>query len=1263
MDPGSLLPEVVPLLSQLGSAIAADGIRVFLTREEDSVALAVKATAARFAEIEGAEVALERWTQSDTFTEFFERLHAGERDVVEEEVIASFVAEGGFHEGPEDEGAHAAADLLVAFLAELLGVLYRGEEALPAHVNRVETLHTEHESRSAARFESFQTEVKDEISRLRSSIETAGLLAEPTEPGALTDPEHLALGEKVDFARDLINRGLVDTARQDLAQLREAAGSLPKELQFRIFTNLGASSLATEDVDAAATYLEHAHELQPDNPKAISNAAIAAHIRKDSKRATELAIQAREAVAENSQATVVLLEELWEAGCTDKLESLVSAEAWIWGDRNCGIALASIRLRQDRFPEAVTLCRTLAAAHPDDPGIRVTLGQCLLKEAQAALQSSTGNTGEALEELREAEAALQRATELLGSTQLSVQRHDALVALGNVHALLGLPTAAMADLNRVLSESPSHPDANFLKGLLLLDEGQPAAARIVLELARGHRGDDVLGPLAGACIDSGDAVAAVNLLRGSFSLDDPEWEDVQRGVLLIRAEATANIEDSVGPAIEAALADHPNSARLLTLAGAHSDLGGGLDESVRLLTEALEQAGELDRREVLTRLATLLQRSGRFPDAADLLAEVIGDAPSHPAACELLVCLVNAQRLREALAWAQRIRQAQPQLPRQVLEAEAKILERAGDTPAAISRLKELCSHVDSTAVDPVTLAAAQFRGGERDAAVETIGGIRPANLCNDPLSLLRLAQLKMLLEEHGGLDDAYLAYRCGLDEPSVYLGYLGIYLACETEVAEPEVASSGCAVLLRGESKEQWYQLLDGGEIPYNSYHLQPTQPLAQRLVGAQVEDTIVLREGLEDLSYEVVALQSKFLRAFQEIHEEFSTRFPEHEGLSRVVGGDKGLAKVLTTIDQRDRFANEVERMYREGRLPFASFCSLLGRTVLEGWRGCTESRSIPIRCGVGTDEETGTASKLLRGADGIVLDLLALLTVHELGLAAKLQSRFPRVVVPQLVIEELQEAYYNTVLGPTPSGYLGKSEDGQYSLTEMTEAGWEQQKAFVRSVLSLAESLDRVPSYGLLEADDAEGLIEMLTWAGVGAVYAGELDNAIQLVLVSDDLGLASVARHLGADVANTQAALGELCSADVITSEEYSLQIERLALLNYRFVRVDAKDILRRLEEKGYATTDGTRALLGTLEGPDCSEESAISVAAEVVVTLARKALRHQVVLVLGLVFEVLLRGRQGTRVLQRFRVEVESRLFLDPVTSNWLLPTIDSRLRM
>ncbi len=1260
MEPNLVQPEVIPLLAQLGTAIAAnfatDGLRAFLTKEEEGIARSIRTIAGRFPEAEGAEVALEQWTQSDGFRRLFERLHAGERDIEQDEVIRSFVEEGGFYQGPEREEAQVAAQLVVAIFAEMLALLFRGDEALPALANRLETLHADAKSEIASQFDSLGTELEDKFARLQSSIETAGLLAEPTEPGSFADPRHNEIVKKIDFARDLINRGLADTAREDLEQLTEQADELPKELRFRIFTNLGAALLAAEDTLTAAGHLEHAHRIQPDNPKGIANAAIAARIRKDSERAIELAVQAREAVAENSQATAVLLDELWEAERTDDLETLISTEPWLWGDRNCGITLATIRLRQSRFPEAVALCRTLAAANPEDAGVHLTLGQCLLKQAQAGLQLTGTITEASFAQLRSAETALLRAAERLDSTQLRTQKHDALVALANTHSLLGLPTEAMAELNRVLSESPSHPDANFMKGLLLLDKGEPAEARLALESSLEDRGEDVLGPLAGACIDSGDPIAAVNLLKGSFSLAEPEWEDVYRAILLNRAEANSGGEDSVGPAIEAALADRPNNARLLTLAAAHSDLNGSQEEAERLLLEARKQGNERDRREVSTRLAALYQRNGRFAEAADLLAEVVNDAPSHPAAGELLICLVNSQRLRDALAWAREIRKAQPHLPRLVIEAEARILERAGDTLAAIERLKELCSHVDSTAVDQVSLAAAQFRGGMPELACETIREIPIPELCADPMSLLRLAQLQLLLGEGGALDTALLVYRCGPDAPEAHLGYLGLFLACEASGPDPEAVSAGCAVLLKDELKEHWYLLLEDEETPRTANELKPAHPLATRLMGARVGDSIVLRQDLEDLSYDVVAIQSKFTRAFQEIHEEFSTRFPDHKGLSRVTGGDEGLAKVLTTIEQRDQFASEAERMYREGRLPFASFCSLLGRSALEGWRACTESRSIPIRCSAGTDEEASTASESLLEADGIILDPLALLTAHRLGLAAVIQDRFSHVAVPQLVIEEIQEAYYNTVLGPAPSGYLGKDADGRYALTEMTNEEWEQQRDFVRSVLSFAESLERLPSYRLLDESDAENLVEMLSWAGAGAVYAGEPETSAKLVLVSDDLGLASVARHLGVEVVNTQAVLSELRRAGVITAQDYFAQIESLVLLNYRFVRVDAATILGRLEANGYVTTDGTRAMVETLEGPECSDESAVSVAAELMVELARRA-PDKVGLILGSVIEVLQSGRQGRPVPRMLASAVEARLSRDPVTSSWLVPAV------
>ena len=152
-------------------------------------------------------------------------------------------------------------------------------------------------------------------------------------------------------------------------------------------------------------------------------------------------------------------------------------------------------------------------------------------------------------------------------------------------------------------------------------------------------------------------------------------------------------------------------------------------------------------------------------------------------------------------------------------------------------------------------------------------------------------------------------------------------------------------------------------------------------------------------------------------------------------------------------------------------------------------------------------------------------------------------------------------------------------------------------------------------------------MLTGAGVGAVYASDEQPANRLVLVSDDLGLANFARSVGVGAVNTQSVLEDLREQDAITDEAYSQWIERLALLNYWFLRVSAEDIVRRLETNAYGTTEGTRAMLRTLEGQDCSEDQAIAVASQVITSLAGRALPKQMDFILLAVLATLRSGRE------------------------------------
>ena len=105
-------------------------------------------------------------------------------------------------------------------------------------------------------------------------------------------------------------------------------------------------------------------------------------------------------------------------------------------------------------------------------------------------------------------------------------------------------------------------------------------------------------------------------------------------------------------------------------------------------------------------------------------------------------------------------------------------------------------------------------------------------------------------------------------------------------------------------------------------------------------------------------------------------------------------------------------------------------------------------------------------------------------------------------------------------------------------------------------------------------------LVTEAGVSSIFAGGEDLEDRPLLVSDDLGLANLARGFGVKAVNTQAVLQELRRVGELTDQEYSSLIAQLALLNYRFLQVETADILRLLEASGFLTDERTRAFGGS-----------------------------------------------------------------------------------
>ena len=1079
-------------------------------------------------------------------------------------------------------------------------------------------------------------EIKVAVQALAASVETR---SEPKSPGSTEDPAVQKWADEIDVSQGLIQDGLILSAQQRLERVNDVAEGLPDSLKFRLVTNLAVCALGDDRLDEACSLFDEAYSIQPDNPRAIANAALAAHIRQNPDRAVELAKEALETDPSNSTAAATLIRALWDLDEIEQLEEFVGSNAWITDDSVCALYLAGIRTQQSRFDEAIDLYRSLINFNPDDVHAHLNFSHCLLICAQTdRLPVAYGK--EALAMLQEAEVQANRAIELLQRTQLNSERREALGIRSGARALLGKLDEARNDLDAVLREVPNHPEATLNKGLVLLKENRPVEARALLDsIEDSDLQARSLLPLADACLQSGDAPAAVSLLQGTFKLDPPGREDVGRAESLLHAEAAAGAEDSVSPILEAAMCQFPEDPRLLILDATRKNLQGDKDAAEAALVRVIELVDEPHRQAIQAQLGHLYWSLERFADAAAQFSEASGDDASHPVAVPMLISLVKSRQYRKALEFVEKIRELDEPPPSVVIEAEAGMLEYVGDATAAALRFEELCSYNDSTQYDRMRLAVAQFRCGERETALQTAVEIDTSEFKDNPQALIQLAYLKRFLGTTDYLDDAYLARLYGQDEPNAHMGYFTLFLGIDSQVVEPQAVGPGCAVHIKSGEEEYWWYILEEGEEHHGSQYLSPESGPAQRLEGRRVGDIVEFRSGLEDLSYEVMAIQSKYVRAFQETTEEFSTRFPENLSLSRVKLDDD-FSQVFQSIELRSQFVNNAEGLYQTGQLPFASFCSLIGRSALQVWPEYIMQPSARIHFGSSAAKEVMEAGELLDDATDVVLDMVALLTVHRLGIAEHLQKRFSRATVPQMVYDELQNVVNTMRMSRPPVGHMGKDEEGLYTHVELPEDDWLKRLEYAESVLELADSFERIPSYLLLDANEPGELMGALTPAGAGAVLAGDKLPMAKQVLVSDDRLQSDIARSLGVGTVNTQLLLFELALKDVITYEEYSSYVEDLAQMNYWYVRIGPQDILQRLEASHYRITEGIQSMLRSLRGPDCPEEVAASVAAEIIAFVAKKSLlQHLGEQLLSLLISEMRTGRQTEQVLVEFRREI------------------------
>lgn len=231
--------------------------------------------------------------------------------------------------------------------------------------------------------------LRDEIPDLLEPLvrQYTGMIS-MSEQRAAADSD-ATLNSQIDDLRNLILQGKAASAKVKLLQLRtEHDGKLSQHMQFRIASNLGACFWELDEFDSAAIEVDRALTLEPDNPKAIANAALVALLNEENDKAIELTTTARSMDQRVDNGASVYIQACARLGRMDDVERLERTEVWILADPHCTVALAVAYLNAGRHGEAERLARTATALMPGNPHAYLILAQAILAPAQTRINNS-----------------------------------------------------------------------------------------------------------------------------------------------------------------------------------------------------------------------------------------------------------------------------------------------------------------------------------------------------------------------------------------------------------------------------------------------------------------------------------------------------------------------------------------------------------------------------------------------------------------------------------------------------------------------------------------------------------------------------------------------------------------------------------------------------------------------------------------------------------------------------------------------------------
>ena len=826
---------------------------------------------------------------------------------------------------------------------------------------------------------------------------------------------------EIDNARNLLKSHKPKTALELLENLKKRTWKdASDDRKFSILTNMAAAQFALNNEEEAAKLLLQAFDFNREDEKALSNRALAHLLLGETEYAADYAKQTREKNSSNTDAYVILIGISAEEEPLD--EVIAKVPDYLHDSPQIAYAISELAKQRENFEAAKRWGEIMVSQDQENaPDFKAAFATILIKQAlEDNLAVGTSQLyASQKEQLQRAIGFLTEAWNTVSNTELKDYRADWIISRGIAHFHLGELTKATEDLDTASEIEKSNPILIKNRALLAFDCGDITKAVELLE--KIHSAPEVpeapiiLANILFASERLGEAITKLNdFLKTDLS---PELQEKARRLLIDvyitdkRFDEALEISIAMRESTPMSIANLVDAARIFSA-------NDKRDEAVSLLKEAYNYVQDGAEFLDIVMLADQLYIHKLFKEAATLYEKLADTNLNSDLTQGLIKSYYGAGEIGKALEICQKLREKYGPLEN-ISEREVVIYEEIGDMNQAEIVCKEYLKKFPNDIDMRIRLSMVLFRSNnevELDNVLDSFTDFKTFSFLKD-LSLeacFQLAQLHQIrLQPEKALKIMYEVRRTHFYNPDAHLRYIGNFLFVENKIPDvlnPTQVDQDTAVQVNISDEDYWYIIEEReNEDIKRDDERDVNDPFAQQLLGK--EKNVVVKIG--EKTVKIVDIKSKFSYAYQESLRKYEPLFPTDQGMEKIklddsdeIDDKERFQPMLDRIDQRQEYLDQIEKLYKEKHLTIGCFTNLVGSNSLDTWGSLMSNPELGIRCSIGDIEERSNVLNLLNHSNPkLVVDIIALITLHSLDAADTVVSTFGKLCIAQSTIDELQ------------------------------------------------------------------------------------------------------------------------------------------------------------------------------------------------------------------------------------------------------------------